>query len=259
MTSWKHIQPFGLLVQSAVEPWLAEAASTRLLASLRQAREQLGILQRMLLVVVLCAQHLGPPEIGQWLEALFYDKAFRLCPALLVHLHAFFVRWPPSFRGCSLADPSSGPGPVVQTLGPHCQCSAISAARRAGVLDANRRVPTRLRRGGRDIEIRVPAWVAFGAAKDDIQKEKQWTRAPQDVLPRYQVRTPDDVPPAGLFPLRISSNMFRVHVRQGSWRASAGHWRHTNPEAFSVFGAPRAMSVLLVIEGSGSPWRLTCV
>ena len=99
----------------------------------------------MLLVVVLCAQHLGPPEIGQWLEALFYDKAVRLFPALLVHVRAFFARWPPSFRGCSLTDPSSGPGPVVQTLGPHCQCFAISAARRAGVLDANRRVPTRLR------------------------------------------------------------------------------------------------------------------
>ena len=32
----KHIQPYGLLVQSAVEPWLIESASNRLLASLQQ-------------------------------------------------------------------------------------------------------------------------------------------------------------------------------------------------------------------------------
>ena len=223
----RQIQPYGLLVQSAVEPWLVESASARLLASLQQAHEQLGALHRMLLVVVLCAQHLGTQDVGRWLEALFYDKAFRLFPALLGHLPSFFAQWPPSFRGCSLADPSSGPGPQVQTLGPHCQCFAVSAARRAGVLDAHRRVPTRLRRGDRDIEIRVPAWVAFGAAKGHIKKEKQWKLAPEDVLPRFQVRTPEDVAPVGL---HTSLNMFRVHVRQGALHTAAGHWHLGNPK-----------------------------
>ena len=219
----RQIQPYGLLVQKGVEPWVVESATHKLFASLQQAHEQLGALRRMLLVVVLCAQHLAPAEIGEWLKAIFYDKAFRLFPALLLHLPPLFVQWPPSFRGCSLTDPSSGPRATVQTLGPHCQCMAVSAAYRAGVLDASRRVSTRLRRGDREISIRVPAWVVFGAAKDQIQKEKQWTLAPQDVLPRYQVRTPDNVAPAGLLPLHLSSNMFRKHVRQGTSRCQVPH------------------------------------
>ena len=219
----RHIQPYGLLVQKGVEPWVVESATHKLFASLQQAHEQLGALRRMLLVVVLCAQHLAPAQIVEWLKAIFYDKAFRLFPALLLHLPPFFAQWPPSFRGCSLTDPSSGPRPTVQTLGPHCQCAAVSAAYQAGALDASRRVSTCLRRGDRDIIIRVPAWVVFGAAKDQIQKEKQWTLAPQDVLPRYQVRTPGDAAPAGLLPFHLSSNMFRKHVRQGTSRCQVPH------------------------------------
>ena len=39
----------------------------------------------------------------------------------------------------------------------------------------------------------------------------------------FLVRTTDDVPPAGLLPLHLSSNMFRKHVRQGTSRCQVPH------------------------------------
>lgn len=151
-----------------MEPWLIESASTKLLDSLQEAHDQLGAIRRMLSVIVLCAQHLGPQELASWLSALFVDKTFRRFPALLLHLPPLFSQWPPAFRGCSLTEPCLDQRSTEQCLGPHCQCLCVSAASRSHAMDEHRRVASRLRRGDRHLDIRVPVWVAFGSATHDI-------------------------------------------------------------------------------------------
>ena len=224
------VRPYALLVQGPAEPWVVETAGKRLLEKLRAARPPLQSVRRMLLIMVLCGQHLGSEEMMRLLEAQYYCKACHFFPALVLHLKPFFSTVPPVFRGCQLADPCFRKADGALCCGPHCQCVAYSSAVRERAIDERRLVqssiPSKKRAGGR-VSVKVPAWVAYGQAGESIRNGHEWLVEMEEVMPRYQIRNKQEEAPAGLM---LTTNMFRKHVRQGlDGNLDYTHWQNSNP------------------------------